>query len=156
MLNLALFHLVTLLFFPVNLLLAVQDAIKAPKGISLTMRYVLLYLRLRQNKAVRSMHIGAVECESDQCKGLATVVGLTGITLPIYFSVLILPAAFGYGRVKSFAVGAALSSTSLGTVFAVIQTLGGDIGNSKASSSDGDGNSGDSKKEEGKELQQSI
>ncbi|CAD6887163.1 unnamed protein product [Tilletia caries] len=149
MLNLALFHLVTLLFFPVNLLLAVQDAIKAPKGISLTMRYVLLYLRLRQNKAVRSMHIGAVEC-------LATVVGLTGITLPIYFSVLILPAAFGYGRVKSFAVGAALSSTSLGTVFAVIQTLGGDIGNSKASSSDGDGNSGDSKKEEGKELQQSI
>ncbi|CAD6885196.1 unnamed protein product [Tilletia laevis] len=55
MLKLALFHLVTLLFFPVNLFLAVRDTIKAPKGISLTMRYVLLYLRLRQNKAVRSM-----------------------------------------------------------------------------------------------------
>ncbi|KAE8212152.1 hypothetical protein CF327_g4176 [Tilletia walkeri] len=59
---------------------------------------------------------------------LALVVGLTGIGLPILFSVVVLPAAFGYGRVESFAVGAALSSTSLGTVFAVIQTLGSGYG----------------------------
>ncbi|CAD6916284.1 unnamed protein product [Tilletia laevis] len=55
MLNLALFRLATLLFFPVNLLLAVRDAIKAPRGMSFTMHVILLYLRFRHNKAVRSM-----------------------------------------------------------------------------------------------------
>ncbi|KAL9933941.1 hypothetical protein V8E36_007023 [Tilletia maclaganii] len=57
---------------------------------------------------------------------LALVVGLTGIALPIVLCVVLLPPAFGYGCVESFAIGAALSSTSLGTVFAVIQTLAGD------------------------------
>ncbi|KAK0539489.1 hypothetical protein OC834_000044 [Tilletia horrida] len=51
---------------------------------------------------------------------LALGVGLTGIALPVVFSVAVLPPAFGYGRVESFAIGAALSSTSLGTVFAVL------------------------------------
>ncbi|KAE8204535.1 hypothetical protein CF327_g7705 [Tilletia walkeri] len=55
MLNVLLFHLATLLCFPLNLALGARAAIGAPKGTSFVMRYILFNLRLRQNKLLRSM-----------------------------------------------------------------------------------------------------
>lgn len=51
---------------------------------------------------------------------LAVLVGLTGIAAPIGLSMALLPTAFGYELLESFALGAALASTSLGTIFAVM------------------------------------
>lgn len=54
---------------------------------------------------------------------IALLVGLTGIGLPIGLSMALLPPGFGFGALESFAVGAALASTSLGTTFAVLSTF---------------------------------
>ncbi|KAK7981524.1 Na+/H+ exchanger family protein [Apiospora saccharicola] len=43
-----------------------------------------------------------------------------GVTLPIAFSYLLCFLGFGYGAVETFILGAALSTTSLGTTFAVM------------------------------------
>ncbi|CBQ71417.1 conserved hypothetical protein [Sporisorium reilianum SRZ2] len=51
---------------------------------------------------------------------LSVLVGGTGVVVPIGISMALLPAAFGYEYLESFAVGAALASTSLGTTFAVL------------------------------------
>ncbi|CEH14361.1 hypothetical protein CBOM_02214 [Ceraceosorus bombacis] len=55
---------------------------------------------------------------------LSILVGLTGIGLPIglSFALLTLPA-YGYSTLQAFSTGAALSATSLGTVFAVLEAL---------------------------------
>ncbi|TKA74451.1 hypothetical protein B0A55_05072 [Friedmanniomyces simplex] len=45
---------------------------------------------------------------------------ITGIIFPIGLSYLLLYLGFGYGAVETFIIGAALSSTSLGTTFAVL------------------------------------
>lgn len=54
---------------------------------------------------------------------LAVLVGLTGIAAPIGLSLALLPTAFGYELLESFALGAALASTSLGTIFAVMSAV---------------------------------
>ncbi|KAI0772547.1 hypothetical protein BD413DRAFT_603990 [Trametes elegans] len=54
---------------------------------------------------------------------LSIVCALTGIGLPIAFSFALLNAAFGYGTVEAFAAGAALSSTSLGTTLAALNSV---------------------------------
>lgn len=54
---------------------------------------------------------------------IATLVGITGIVLPIGISMALLPFGFGYSYLESFAVGAALASTSLGTTFAVLSSF---------------------------------
>jgi Kef-type K+ transport system membrane component KefB len=46
----------------------------------------------------------------------------TGVIFPIAFSYLLLFLGFGYGAVETFIIGAALSTTSLGTTFAVISS----------------------------------
>ena len=51
---------------------------------------------------------------------LSLVGATTGVVLPIGFSYLLLYLGFGYGAVETFIIGAALSTTSLGTTFAVI------------------------------------
>ncbi|KAG8838620.1 Hsp70 ATPase ssc1 [Serendipita sp. 405] len=61
--------------------------------------------------------------------GLSILCALTGVLLPIGLSILLLSTGFGYTVLASFAAGAALSATSLGTTFAVLQTDHGE-GNS--------------------------
>ena len=51
---------------------------------------------------------------------LSLIGAVIGIVLPIGFSYLLLYLGFGYGAVETFIIGAALSTTSLGTTFAVI------------------------------------
>lgn len=62
---------------------------------------------------------------------LSLLVGSTGILLPIGFSMLLLPFGFDYSYLQSFAVGAALSSTSLGTILALLGNV--DMNDSKSS-----------------------
>ncbi|KAI0676651.1 hypothetical protein C8Q78DRAFT_36827 [Trametes maxima] len=54
---------------------------------------------------------------------LSIVCALTGIGLPIAFSFALLNAAFGYRPLEAFAAGAALSSTSLGTTLAALNSI---------------------------------
>ncbi|PWN39134.1 hypothetical protein IE81DRAFT_350430 [Ceraceosorus guamensis] len=55
---------------------------------------------------------------------LSILVGLTGIGLPIGLSFALLTSpAYGYSTLQAFSTGAALSATSLGTVFAVLEAL---------------------------------
>jgi Kef-type K+ transport system membrane component KefB len=58
---------------------------------------------------------------------LATAVALTGIGAPILLSLALISGGFGYPLLESFAAGAALSSTSLGTTFTVLRSAGGDL-----------------------------
>jgi Kef-type K+ transport system membrane component KefB len=51
---------------------------------------------------------------------LSMFAAATGVLIPIGFSYLLLYLGFGYGAVETFIIDAALSSTSLGTTFAVI------------------------------------
>ncbi|KAI4670372.1 uncharacterized protein J4E79_000653 [Alternaria viburni] len=51
----------------------------------------------------------------------------TGVLCPIGFSYLLLYLGFGYGAVETFIIGAALSTTSLGTTFAVISSASKDV-----------------------------
>ena len=51
----------------------------------------------------------------------------TGVLVPIGLSYLLLYLGFGYGAVETFIIGAALSTTSLGTTFAVIGGASKDI-----------------------------
>lgn len=51
---------------------------------------------------------------------LSVAGAAVGVILPIAFSYLIGFLAFGYGAVETFIMGAALSTTSLGTTFAVL------------------------------------
>lgn len=53
---------------------------------------------------------------------LSVLSAATGVIFPIAFSYMILHLGFGYGAVETFIIGAALSTTSLGTTFAVISS----------------------------------
>lgn len=67
---------------------------------------------------------GGLDFEPTIFLGNATVsvlVALTGILLPIALSFALLDAGFHYPPLQAFAAGAALSSTSLGTTFFVLQ-----------------------------------
>lgn len=55
---------------------------------------------------------------------LATTIALFGIGVPIGLSFLLLPIG-EYGSLESFAAGASMSSTSLGTTFVVLKAVGG-------------------------------
>ncbi|CCM05894.1 uncharacterized protein FIBRA_08132 [Fibroporia radiculosa] len=57
---------------------------------------------------------------------LSCLCALTGITLPIAFSFALLSGGFGYGNLEAFAAGAALSSTSLGTTLAALNSVSRD------------------------------
>ncbi|KAF9045546.1 Sodium/hydrogen exchanger family-domain-containing protein [Panaeolus papilionaceus] len=52
--------------------------------------------------------------------GLSTLVGFTGVGLPIAFSIILLHLAFDKSVLQSFGAGAALCSTSLGTTLALM------------------------------------
>lgn len=54
---------------------------------------------------------------------LAVLVGLTGSALPIGVSLLLLPFAFGFTLLQSFACGAALSATSMGTILSLLASV---------------------------------
>lgn len=54
---------------------------------------------------------------------LSIISGATGIALPVGISLLLGILGFGYTALQSFAIGAALCSTSLGTIFAVLDSL---------------------------------
>ncbi|KAI9069552.1 hypothetical protein FKP32DRAFT_1753760 [Trametes sanguinea] len=56
---------------------------------------------------------------------VSTLCALMGIGLPIAFSIALLHAGFGYGVHEAFAAGAALSSTSLGTTLAALNSVSG-------------------------------
>lgn len=66
---------------------------------------------------------------------VSVLVGATGVMLPIGLSMSLLPFGFGYGYLESFAIGAALASTSLGTTFAVLSSFNGSSEASSRSSS---------------------
>jgi Kef-type K+ transport system membrane component KefB len=51
---------------------------------------------------------------------LSMIAATTGVIFPIGLSYLLLYLGYGFGAVESFIIGAALSTTSLGTTFAVI------------------------------------
>jgi Kef-type K+ transport system membrane component KefB len=51
---------------------------------------------------------------------LSMLAATTGVVFPIGLSYLLLYLGFGFGAVETFIIGAALSTTSLGTTFAVI------------------------------------
>ena len=59
---------------------------------------------------------------SPKTLALALLTGCLGMLFPIGLSMLLLPFAYQFSYLESFAVGAALSSTSLGTTFAVISS----------------------------------
>jgi len=59
--------------------------------------------------------------------GLSMVAATTGVIFPIGLSYLLLYLGFGFGAVETFIIGAALSTTSLGTTFAVIGSASKDI-----------------------------
>lgn len=59
----------------------------------------------------------------------AVLVAVTGIAAPIGLSLLLLPLAFGVPLLESFACGASLSATSLGTVLSIFSSVG-DLGQS--------------------------
>ncbi|KAH9480284.1 putative N-acetyltransferase YoaA [Psilocybe cubensis] len=52
--------------------------------------------------------------------GLSCAAALTGILVPIALSMALLKSAYGYTSLQSFAAGAALCSTSLGTTLALL------------------------------------
>ncbi|KAJ7121038.1 Cation/H+ exchanger [Mycena epipterygia] len=52
---------------------------------------------------------------------LACTVAISGMVLPVAFSMLLLHFGYGYSPLQSFAAGAALSSTSLGTTLTVLK-----------------------------------
>ncbi|KAJ7173063.1 Cation/H+ exchanger [Mycena crocata] len=52
---------------------------------------------------------------------LSCCVAISGMVLPVGFSMLLLHFGFGYSPLQSFAAGAALSSTSLGTTLTVLK-----------------------------------
>ncbi|KAJ7231999.1 Cation/H+ exchanger [Mycena rebaudengoi] len=52
---------------------------------------------------------------------LSCMVAISGISLPIALSMLLLHFGYGYSPIQSFAAGAALSTTSLGTTLAVLK-----------------------------------
>ncbi|TBU27734.1 hypothetical protein BD311DRAFT_370992 [Dichomitus squalens] len=54
---------------------------------------------------------------------LSIVCALTGISIPIGFSFALLNAGFGYKPLEAFAAGASLSSTSLGTTLAALNSI---------------------------------
>ncbi|KAI0637599.1 hypothetical protein C8Q77DRAFT_1086796 [Trametes polyzona] len=54
---------------------------------------------------------------------LSTVCALVGIAMPIALSFALLNAGFGYTPLEAFAAGAALSSTSLGTTLAALNSV---------------------------------
>jgi len=58
---------------------------------------------------------------------LSMLAATTGVLVPIGLSYLLLHLGFGYGAVETFIIGAALSTTSLGTTFAVIGGASKDI-----------------------------
>ena len=51
---------------------------------------------------------------------LSMIAATTGVIFPIGLSYLLLYLGYGFGAVETFIIGAALSTTSLGTTFAVI------------------------------------
>ena len=53
---------------------------------------------------------------------LSVLGAATGVIFLIAFSYIILHLGFGYGAVETFIISAALSTTSLGTTFAVISS----------------------------------
>ncbi|TFY55571.1 hypothetical protein EVJ58_g8166 [Rhodofomes roseus] len=54
---------------------------------------------------------------------LSCVCALTGIGIPIALSIALLTAGYGYSPLEAFAAGAALSSTSLGTTLAALNSV---------------------------------
>ncbi|CAK5275853.1 unnamed protein product [Mycena citricolor] len=52
---------------------------------------------------------------------LSSAIALTGTAMPIFLSIVLLHYGFKYGTLESFASGAALSSTSLGTTMALLK-----------------------------------
>lgn len=58
---------------------------------------------------------------------LSTLGAVTGVIFPIGLTYLLLYIGFGYGAVECFIIGAALSTTSLGTTFAVISSASKNI-----------------------------
>jgi len=54
---------------------------------------------------------------------LSCICALTGICLPIALSFALLTAGYGYSSLEAFAAGAALSSTSLGTTLAALNSI---------------------------------
>ncbi|KAK6220776.1 hypothetical protein LQW54_001968 [Pestalotiopsis sp. IQ-011] len=60
--------------------------------------------------------------------GLSLFGAAIGVVIPIALSYLLLFLGFGYGAVETFILGAALSTTSLGTTFAVIASASASVG----------------------------
>jgi Kef-type K+ transport system membrane component KefB len=58
-----------------------------------------------------------------QTFGPAILVAFTGICLPIALSFILIPLIPGTSNLAAFAAGAALSSTSLGTTFAILASV---------------------------------
>jgi Kef-type K+ transport system membrane component KefB len=59
---------------------------------------------------------------SPKTLALAIITGCTGMVVPVGISMVLLPFAFRFTYLESFAVGASLSSTSLGTTFSVLNS----------------------------------
>jgi Kef-type K+ transport system membrane component KefB len=55
---------------------------------------------------------------------LSSVIGFTGIITPIGLSMLVCAFGFKFNFLESFAMGASLSATSLGTTFAILSSQG--------------------------------
>lgn len=59
--------------------------------------------------------------------GLSLFGAAVGVVIPIALSYLLLFLGFGYGAVETFILGAALSTTSLGTTFAVMASASASV-----------------------------
>ena len=55
---------------------------------------------------------------------LSSIIGFTGIVTPIGLSILLCTFGFKFSLLESFAMGASLSATSLGTTFAILSSQG--------------------------------
>lgn len=85
--------------------------------------HLLGYLALLALVATAGIEMRVDVISQGKMLALAVLVGTTGILLPIGLSLLLLPLGFGFTLLESFACGAALSSTSLGTILTLLANV---------------------------------
>lgn len=93
-------------------------------------RYLETFLYLGYIGLILIIFEGGLSTRLDLLKAnftLSICGAATGVLCPIGFSYLLLYLGFGYGAVETFIIGAALSTTSLGTTFAVISSASKDV-----------------------------
>ncbi|KAH8765440.1 Cation/H+ exchanger [Diaporthe sp. PMI_573] len=97
----------------------------APAGNILDIEWQETFMALGYIGLILIIFEGGLTIRLDLLKAnflLSTVAAAIGITVPIALCYLLLYLGFGYGALETFIIGAALSTTSIGTTFVVINS----------------------------------